>query len=251
MDVAKVFPFRRKLAQPPRVRLLCLPFAGGAASQYRSWPARLAPAIDVCPIELPGRGLRQHEPPVADIDLLCEQLASAAAPLATDVPLALFGHSMGARIAFELARCLGERVVHLFAAGSPPPGLRSEYPGNDSRPTEQLTDAELKQRLRDLGGTPLELLDDDDLMLRALPIVRADLVLIERYQVDPHARVACPITVLAGTQDTDGSPAIAAGWQLRTTAAFRMVELDAGHFFLDSHRTDVLREIEHALAPPV
>jgi surfactin synthase thioesterase subunit len=240
MNLAKVFPFRRNVVDP-RLRLLCFPFAGGASSLYRAW-SRALPSIEVWPVELPGRGVRADEPPVTDLTELCDGLVAAIEQVA-DVPLALFGHSMGARIAFEVARRLGGRVVHLFASGSQPPEVRQRYRDGDTRPTAQLTDAELTRRIVALGGTPQELLAEDELMQRALPIVRADLVMIEGYRVEPEARVACPITALTGLHDPIAPPLVAAGWQRRTMAGWRMVELDAAHFFLDSHRAEVIREI--------
>src|SRR6185295_10927378 len=181
MNLAKVFPFRRKVVDA-RLRLLCFPFAGGASSLYRAWQ-RALPSIEVWPIELPGRGVRLDETPIADMTELCNGLLAAIDEVA-DLPLALFGHSMGARIAFEVARRLGSRVVHLFASGSQPPDAALRYGGSDNRPTAQLTDAELTRRIVTLGGTPEELLAEDDLMQRALPIVRADLVMIEGYRVE-------------------------------------------------------------------
>jgi medium-chain acyl-[acyl-carrier-protein] hydrolase len=245
-----VFPFRRPLAQP-RLRLVCFPYAGGSAAVYRRWPALVAPEIEVCAVELPGRGVRFSEPPISDMSTLCDGLATALKPLCDGVPLAMFGHSMGARIAFELTCRFDRHVLHLFASGSPAPGVRPRYGASgDARPTAQLSDADFKQRLRELGGTPPEILADDDLMARVLPIVRADFVLIEQYQVDPQSRVSCPVTVFAGVDDSRASPVVAAAWKLRSTAACRVVELDAGHFFLDSHRDPLLREIDRDLATP-
>lgn len=245
MSSAKIFPFRRAVAAP-RLRLLCVPFAGGASSLYRAWP-RLLPAIEVWPIELPGRGVRGDERPMTDMNQLADGLA-AAIDEHPGPPLALFGHSMGARIAFELTRRLGDRVVHLFASGSQPPDVRPHYGSADDRPTEQLTDAELKRRIEPLGGTPPELMAEDDLMQRALPIVRADLTMTERYRVEPpDARVACPLTVLAGVHDKIAPPRVATGWLVRSSSTTRMVELDAAHFFLDSHRAEVLREVTRDL----
>jgi surfactin synthase thioesterase subunit len=252
MKPSRVFPFRRPLAQP-RLRLVCLPYAGGSASLYLPWrqcPELLAPAIEVCAVELPGRGVRLGEPPVSDMTALCDGLAAAIEPLLDGVPLALFGYSMGARIAFELARRFDGRVAHLFAAGSAAPGVRPRYgPSGDRRPTAQLTDDEFKQRLRDLGGTPSEILDDAELMARVVPVVRADFVLLEQYRVEPQSRVSCPVTVFSGIDDPGASPIAAAAWELRTTAACRIVELEAGHFFLDSHRDLLVREIGRDLAP--
>ncbi len=243
-----VFPFRKQLAQP-RLRLVCLPYAGGAASLYRAWPTRLAPEIDVCPVELPGRGVRQAERPVPDMAALCDSLIPAIEPLLDGTPLALFGHSMGARIAFELAHRLDGRITRLFASGSAAPGVRPRYgAAADARPSAQLSEADFKQRLRELGGTPTEILDDDELMARVLPVVRGDFVLLERYHVDPSTRVSCPITVFSGRADRNASPASAPAWAPRTTSTCRIVEVDAGHFFLDSHRDDLLREITSDLA---
>jgi medium-chain acyl-[acyl-carrier-protein] hydrolase len=248
MTGSRVFPFRLPLAQP-RLRLVCVPYAGGGASLYRPWRELVAHAIDVCAIELPGHGVRFGEPPISDMTGLCDGLVAAIEPLFDGVPLAVFGHSMGARIAFELAHRFDGRVAHLFASGSPAPGDRSRYGASgDLRPTEQLTDDDFKQRLRELGGTPPEILADDELMARVLPVVRADFVLIERYQVAPQTRVSCPITVFAGVDDPGASPVAAAAWGLRTTAVCRLVELDAGHFFLESHRAELFREIGRDLA---
>jgi len=243
INLAKLFPFRKPVAQPA-LRLICLPYAGGAASMYRAWPTLLAPGIEVYPVELPGRGLRLGERLVSDMAALCDSLAPAIEPLLDGVPLALFGHSMGARIAFELARRFEGRITWLFASGSPAPGARARYGASgDTRPGSTLSDAEFTQRLRELGGTPTEILDDAELMERVLPVVRGDFMLVERYQVDPTCRVSCPITVFAGLDDTGATPTEAAAWQLRTTAVCRMIEVDAGHFFLDSHRETLLHEL--------
>jgi medium-chain acyl-[acyl-carrier-protein] hydrolase len=247
--LARIFPFRRK-AEQPRLRLLCFPYAGGSAALYRPWVQQLAPAIDVCPVELPGHGLRFAEPAARDMRSLCDGLAPAIAQLCDGVSLAVFGHSMGARVAFEIARRFARDVVQLFASASAAPGERVNHDlPSRSRPTSQLTDAEFRQRLGELGGTPPEILAEDDVMNRILPVVRADFLLIEHYQVDPLARVVCPITAFAGRDDASASPAAMAAWQPRTTAAFRLVELDAGHFFLDSRRAVLLDEIVRDLAP--
>jgi len=247
MTHAKIFPYRHKSAAP-RLRMLCLPFAGGAASIYRRWPVQLGPAIEVYPVELPGRGVRMSEPPITDILRLCDDLAPAIEPLLDGVPLVLFGHSMGARIVFELAHRLDGQIMHVFASGSPAPGARSRYgPTGDTRPTSTLDDRQLTQRLEELGGTPPEILADRDMMARILPIIRADFTLTESYRVDPSVRIGCPITVVTGTRDPSAPPSAAAAWQLRTSGGFRMIELDADHFFLDSHRADVFRELSRDL----
>jgi medium-chain acyl-[acyl-carrier-protein] hydrolase len=247
MTPCRTFPFRRRLAEP-QLRLVCLPYAGGAATLYRTWRDLMAPAIEVCAVELPGHGVRFREPPISDMARLCDDLAAALEPLFDGVPLAMFGHSMGARIAFELAHRFDRRVAHLFASGSPAPGIPRHHGAGDRPPTAQLSDDAFKQRLRELGGTPSEILANDELMARVLPVVRADFALIEQYHVDPQLRLSCPITVFAGRDDAGASPTAALAWALRTTAACRIVELDAGHFFLESHRSHLLREIDRDVA---
>ncbi len=253
MNLAKIFPFRRVLPAP-RLRLLCLPYAGGAASLFRAWAEpleQLVAGVEVCPVELPGRGVRTAEPQVRDMKRLCDGLFEAIELLAGDgVPLALFGHSMGARISFELACRLGPRVRHLFASGSAAPEMAPRLGGTPGGKTiSQLTDEEFRLRLRGLGGTPREILDDDELMARAMPVVRADFVLVERYRAAPHAQVTAPITALRGASDAMVEPADAERWQLRTSAAFRLIEVPGGHFFLDGQRDLVLREVASDLAP--
>lgn len=255
MNLAKVFPFRStsdSAPGAPRLRLVCFPYAGGTATLYRRWPHALPATVEVCPVELPGRGFRIDEPPIPDIMRLCDEITAALNELPGNLPIALFGHSMGARIAFEMARRLGGRVVHLFASAAPAPGLRRHRPGQGApRPISELTDDEFKQRLRTLGGTPPQVLENDELMARFLPMLRADFLVIEHYRVDPGLRISCPITVFTGATDhgITASDAVVLAWRERTTARARILELDAGHFFLATHRADLHREIVADLAP--
>jgi surfactin synthase thioesterase subunit len=182
---------------------------------------------------------------------LADGIAAAIGQLPGNIPIALFGHSMGARLAFEVARRIDGRVAHLFASGSPAPGMRRHVDLGDPRPTAELSDDEFKQRLRELGGTPRQILENDELMAHVLPIVRADFLLIEAYHPEPHLRVSCPITTFAGADDPGASatdPAMVA-WAQRTAARCRIIGVPAGHFFLDSHRAELLREIAHDVAP--
>lgn len=252
-SLSRLLPFRRPTSAP-RLRLFCFAYAGGAASLYRTWPQLLGASVDVCPVELPGRGVRTDERPVSDLSALLDAVVDGIAPLFDGTPVALFGHSLGARLAFEVAHRFEaveprSRIVHLFASGSPAPGTRMRYGASgDRRPTAQLDDVEFVQRLRDLGGTPPAILEDAELMALLLPIVRADFILSET-SVEPHRRIPCPITAIAGTADDGASPTAAAAWQPCTSAAFRLVEVDAGHFFLDSHRATLIREVQRDLAP--
>ncbi|MBK7539125.1 MAG: thioesterase [Myxococcales bacterium] len=248
MNPSKLFPFRRALERP-RLRLFCLPYAGGSAAMYRPWVEAFGPEVEVCPVEMAGRGVRMAEPPVRDMKRLCDFLVGPVAELAGQVPIVFFGHSMGARISFELACRLGDKVRHLVASGSSAPEIPARLGAeHGAKPIALLTDEEFRLRLRTLGGTPLEILDNDEMMERVLPVVRADFILVERYRAAPQAQLSVPLTVLRGTEDPGVSYPDAERWQLRTSAAFRLKEISGGHFFLESQRDAVLAEVKRDLS---
>lgn len=224
-----------------RVRLFCLPFAGGSAVAFRDWPRALPDWIDVCPVELPGRGVRFGEDLVTSMDALIDDLLIGIRPLA-DQPIALFGYSMGARIARELARALGHRVVHVFASASPAPHA------TPPRKRAQLSVDDIVAELHRLGGTPGEVFSQHELLELLLPIVRADFAVLDGYngRVDPP--IDCPITVLAGTADPEVPVAATHAWQQHTTVPCKIVQIEGGHFFLESKQRQVLQTITEGLA---
>ncbi|MFJ5033073.1 thioesterase II family protein [Streptomyces sp. NPDC088560] len=228
------------------VRLFCLPYAGGAASAYRTWHDLAPGHVRVHPLELPGRGARWGETPVSRMPLMTEMLADALAGH-LERPYALFGHSMGGLIAFELARTLRARGLpqpaHLFVSGSAAPDLP-----RTRQPIHAAPDADVLEELRFLGGTPVELLDDPGLMELILPALRADFSLLETYQYHAQPPLTVPLTVFGGAAD----PLVASDqlhrWLRQTGAASRLVVLPGEHFFLHSAVTDVLATIADALA---
>ncbi|GHH24575.1 thioesterase II family protein [Streptomyces rubradiris] len=228
------------------VRLFCLPYAGGAAAAYRTW-RELAPGhVRVHPLELPGRGARWGETPVNRMPLMTELLADALAEH-LERPYALFGHSMGGLIAFELARTLRARGLpqpaHLFVSGSAAPDLP-----RTRKPIHAAPDADVLEELRFLGGTPAELLDDPGLMELVLPALRADFALLETYRYQPQPPLTVPLTVFGGESD----PLVASDqlhrWLRQSDAGPRLVVLPGEHFFLHSSVADVLGTIADALA---
>ena len=144
-----------KLNPQARLRLFCFHYAGGSARVFREWHD-LLPTVEVCPLQLPGRGTRIKEGSVRRVAPLVEQLARELSPK-LDMPFAFFGHSMGALIGFELARLLrrerGLNPAHLFISGRRAPQLRAAGP-----PIHNLPDDEFIERLRDYNGTPEEVL---------------------------------------------------------------------------------------------
>lgn len=226
-------------------RLVCLPYAGGAATAYRTW-AHLAPShVEVCPVELPGRGARMGEEPYRRLAPLVRALADALEPL-LDRPYALFGHSMGGLLAFELARLQRRRghpaPAHLFVSASPAPGRCHESTVHDA------SDAEVKARLRSFNGTPPEVLDNEELMALALPIIRADFAVLETYELVDEPPLDIPLTVFGGIHDRTVQPADLAGWRDHATSV-QLRMLPAGHFFLDELAPELIRLITAGVGP--
>jgi medium-chain acyl-[acyl-carrier-protein] hydrolase len=229
-----------------RLRLFCLPFAGGGASIFRTWGRELSQSVEVCPIQLPGRENRLREPPYTDIRTLAERLADQILPYAQK-PFALFGHSMGALLAFELARTLRRQEnsmpTALFLSAHRAPHLplhRKKLHG--------LPDAEFIQGVRSLGGTPQEVFDHQELVKVMLPALRADFTLCDGYSFVPEAPLDCPMVLYAGRQDTEVSPQEVEAWNQHTTQTARLRIFPGGHFFLRTDRDLLLRAMASALA---
>ncbi|MFF2625140.1 thioesterase II family protein [Kitasatospora griseola] len=230
---------------PGRVRLLCLPYAGGAASLYRGWGALADDRVEVCPVELPGHGRRLAESPVSRLRPLVALLATELEPV-LDQPFAFFGHSMGALLAFELCRELRRRGAaepeHLFVSGASAPDAPRTRPV-----LHAATDEEVKQELRFLGGTPPELLDNRELMELMLPTLRADFSVLETYHYRPEPPLTVPMTVFGGTADPSVRPQALHGWRTQTSARARLEMLPGDHFFLHASVVEILGAVAGAL----
>lgn len=226
-------------------RLFCFPYAGGAAAIYRDWGNKLPSSIEVCPVQLPGRGSRLSEPLFKRIEPLVEAAAEALLPY-MEGPFAFFGHSMGAIISFELAHLLRRehkpQPSHLFLSGRPAPHLIKEEP-----PTHDLPEPEFIEELRRLKGTPREVLEHPELMSMISPILRADFEICQTYEHLPSPPLECPITVFGGLQDQDVSREQLEGWRDYTSASFAVRMFPGDHFFLQSSAPVMLRMIAQEL----
>lgn len=230
-------PFRKPRAQAA-IRLLCFPHAGGAALAYRGWGDLLPDFIDVCPIQLPARGNRVYETPFTSVSAMLDALLPAIAPL-LDRPIALFGHSMGAALAFATAQALEQRgmpVTRLFASGRRPP-----LPGSGSA-LHRKNDAELTEYLRDLGGTPDMVFEDAELMEMVFRLLRADFELNGQYTAQ-HALRAVPISALGGSHDPVVPIQALSDWSRLTEANFDATVFEGGHFFLQPQEAQVIRHL--------
>ncbi|MGW5652748.1 thioesterase II family protein [Streptomyces humi] len=224
-----------------RLRLLCVPYAGGGVSAYAGWADGLPDDVDVLTVRLPGRESRLSQRPHTDVHDLFPELGRDV--LSTvEPPFVLFGHSMGALIAYELTRWLravgGPQPDHLFVSARQAPHLARQVASPWDLPDDRFV-----QALRALGGTPEELLANPAVMRLLLPVLRADFRLNDAYRHRPGPPLDCPVTVFGGRDDpVVGEPGLR-GWAGHTRGSFDLHMFEGGHFFLHSARQDLLRRI--------
>jgi surfactin synthase thioesterase subunit len=242
----KASPWIRRFHPAPAAaaRLVCFPHAGGAASYFHPVSAALSPAVEVLAVQYPGRQDRHAEPLVDDLFVLADRLADVLAEEARG-PLAFFGHSMGASLAFEVARRLeprGTRLLELFvSARRAPTAVRDER-------AHEKADAALLAEVKRLGGTQAWVLDDEELVRLVLPTLRNDYKAAELYRYRPGPDVSCPVTALIGDSDPKVTEAEARPWAERTSGGFELKTYSGGHFYLNDHATDVIRLLRERLA---
>ncbi len=226
-------------------RLFCFAHAGGGPSFFRSWPAGLAPDISVSPVLLPGREMRLAEPPFRHIAELVEPLGLALEPF-LDLPYAFFGHSLGAVIAYEVARWLSARSAmgpacllvsgRLAPAAAPP-----------RRQISALPDDQFVAQVQRLNGVPPEVLSEPELLGLLLPVLRADFEIAETYQPLPGGRLDCPVVAYLSTSDPDVGYAGVLGWREVTNDGFSVRVFRGDHFYVKGGRTDVLAAVREDL----
>ncbi|MEM9491993.1 MAG: alpha/beta fold hydrolase [Myxococcota bacterium] len=225
--------------------LLCIPFAGGGASVFRSWPQQLPESIAVTAVQLPGREDRYREPALTSLREIVDTLVTTSRSWSMR-PYSIFGHSMGGLIAFELTRRLRElsaplpHTLFVSARRAPqqPPVRKNLH---------QLSDEDFIAGLREYDGTPEAALKDRELMEICLPFLRADFSVLETYHYAEQEPLAVPIIALAGRQDRDCSAEEMRAWQLHTSARFKLHEFDGGHFFLQTHQREVTKLLAASL----
>jgi len=231
-----------------RLRLFCFPYAGGTTAIYQDWPDLLPSSVEVCPVQLPGRGMRYADPLIPAAQPLVADLATALLPH-LDRPYALFGHSMGAILAFEMARLLRRegqpRPVRLLVAGRRAPDLPLPY-----APVHALPDPDFIDELRRLNGTPAEVLQHQELMQMVLPMLRADFAVVETYSYIPEPPLDCPISAFGGSQDSRTSFETLEAWSRQTKAGVTVRILPGHHFFINQERTALLQAIARDLPTP-
>jgi surfactin synthase thioesterase subunit len=227
------------------VRLYCFPHAGGAASAYVPLSRRLSPDVEVLAVQYPGRQDRRLEPPVTAITELADHIAWQLRPAASAGPYALFGHSMGALLAYETARRLRQwsapGPVRLFLSGR---GAPTRQPSAHDQVTD---DTGLRAAIRRLGATDTRMLDDPELAAMVMPALRADYQALASYVWRPGPPLDHPLTVLVGDRDPVVTTEEARAWCSRFTGDFDFRVLPGGHFYLDQKTDEVARVVTAAL----
>lgn len=231
-----------------RFRLFCFHHAGGGASAFRPWAAKLSDGVELVAVQLPGRESRLDEPLLYSMERVMTPLVEALPPL-LDKPFAFFGHSTGAAICFELARVLRQRALPeprlLIAASQNAPELKP------AKPRHQLSDPEFIEVIRGCRGTPEVVLRSPKLLELLLPRIRADGAVYETYRYERQPPLDCRIVVLYGLEDDLVSSAGIAGWKVETQRSFDCRGFPGGHFFVYEEEAAVVESINAELEPLV
>jgi medium-chain acyl-[acyl-carrier-protein] hydrolase len=233
-------------ADPAATRLVCLPHAGGGAATMRQWQ-QLLPACAVLRVHLPGREARLREPPMRDLRQLAAILALELAPRLRGHPYAIFGHSLGGLLGYEVVRQLRlagvAEPLSLVVAASPPPNRprRKEI-------VHRLSDDALLERVAGLDGTRSEVLEHIELLQMILPAIRADFEMCETYVYEPTPLLGCAIDAFGGAADQEVPVADLDGWARTTTGRCTLHRFEGGHFFPHTEPIVVAQAIQAALA---
>lgn len=228
-----------------RLRLFCFPYAGGSASVFSRWPEYLPDNVEVCSAQLPGREHELQESAPIHTDSPLSLLAEAFIPY-LESPFAFFGHSMGAGVCFELARKLrreyGLEPVHLFASALQAPQIQRPRYLSSGAPNEAFL-----QMIREVNGTPKEILENSEMMSLVLPILRKDFAFLENYTYEQEPPFTCPITAFGGVDDPQVDRKSLESWGDQTTGKFSLCLLDGDHFFINTSRSQLLHMVSREL----
>jgi surfactin synthase thioesterase subunit len=221
------------------LRLFCFHYAGGSAQVFHGWPTHLPSSVEMGAIQLPGRGQRHGEPHARRLEPLSRIVALELLPY-LDKPFVFFGHSLGALLCFETARSLRRenrrQPVHLFVSATKAPHRRGSEELLSGLPKNALV-----KKLREFNGTPVEALQNDELLDLMLPTIRADFELCETYEYYQESPLECPLTIYGGLEDHEVEAEQLAAWSEMTVGVSEVRMFPGGHFYLNSSRSIFLQ----------
>lgn len=231
-----------------KIKLFCFPYAGGSARFYKGWQKYFPAEIEVVPIDPPGRGRRFGMDYCQSVEAMVDDIFAQVKDQLLHGNYALFGHSMGAVVTHELAYRIREAhlpdPLHLFLSGRGAPQIPDE---EDKEKIHLLPDEQFKHKLIEYGGTPEEVLANQELMSLFLPILRADFRVCDEYDFkDPDYKFDYGITVLTGLEEKITEEQIH-GWQQFTEKKIKINRFPGGHFFLHHETLNVVRIISQTL----
>jgi medium-chain acyl-[acyl-carrier-protein] hydrolase len=231
------------------LRLFCFHYAGGAAQMFKTWQQKIGSDIEVCAVQMPGRWSRIREAPLRSVAQMANAVAEVISPL-LDRSYAIFGHSLGAAVGFELIHALAEKgarpPVRLFVSARNAP----HRPGS-IQPFHPLPDAQFIEALQDnYAALPREVLEDPDLGPIFLNVLRADLEAIETHRYTPRALFSVPITAMGGRRDQVISEAQLEAWGELTTGDHTLRMFDGDHFYIVPREDEAIGLIRKTLEAP-
>ncbi len=238
-------PSAQKRNYPAAARLFCFPFAGGSSFAYRSMEPHMSPEIDMCTIELPGRGTRINETAYHSMNELIPAIAQGIRDH-LDIPFAFFGHSMGALIAFELARYLEsyfqKKANYLFLSAMRAPHLPSQLPAMALLPKNDLLN-----QIRKLEELPENILKSPDILDMFLHIIRADFSVCESHTISSLSNMTIPIFAFGGSEDIFASASEIRQWKQYTKSDFYFETFKGGHLFCKTSGKEMAEKISKTM----
>ncbi len=234
-----------------KVRLFCFSYAGGNPTTFRDWHRFLPSYLEVLAVQLPGHGTRIQETPICELKSLVEDLKKIISDN-SEKPFVFFGHSLGALLAFELARQLNcsslrQPSLLILSACSAPEWMSERSKKNKFNQSHLLSDKLLVQKLKDLGGTPKEVLENFELMRLFLPAIRSELYMSENYIYEEGVPLSCPIIVCGGDNDDEVKLASLNDWSLQTSSSFKKEIFPGNHFYLYDSKFELLKKISNEI----
>lgn len=250
LSAESVLPLWSSRPSSSQITLFCLPHAGGGASAYRRFALSLRPDIDLQPVQLPGREDLSHLPAVGDAAELVDMLGAALLPV-LEQPFGLFGHSLGAAIAAELAawftRAVRPRRPELVVVSARTGDFRAGETSLRDRAGAALDDRALLDGMMRLGGTARAVIEDEQVRALVLRTLRHDMHMAGTYRPS-FDRLDVPVLALGGAEDDSVSVAELEAWRNRTSKRFQMHHLPGDHFYLYRQSREISQAIFRELA---